>query len=353
MHSLVSRNPTLDINALSTALVVLDDRYKICNLNSSAEQLLGFSTRQLEAENFFDLVKGDFNQDMLDQIRLKEHTSFIEDIELKVAVGIVVTNAKITPCKLYSDNDLLLELQTSEYHQNIRKDLRLQQQSRVSEHLIRNLAHEIKNPLGGIKVAAQVLERKIPNDFPKKYTRIIIREADRLGALVDRLLMPAKPELKRLINLHLLIEHALEIVLLQTDPCCDINKDYDPSLPEIEVSPNQIQQALLNLIKNAFEAIQLSKEKDKNGKLVIKTRITHQHTIGKIQHRQVIKIEIKDNGIGIPAELENDIFFPTISGKESSGLGLSIAQSLAQRHGGIIELEQNDGLTSFSIYLPI
>ncbi len=348
-----SHNQGLNINLLSTALVLLDNQYQILQLNPAAEQLLGFSNRQLENETFFELIKGDLSPSVLSPFREQEQSGFIEDVELRVATGIIRTNLMVTPCQLFTSDDLLLELQTSAHQQNIRKDLQIQQQSRVSENLIRNLAHEIKNPLGGIKGAAQLLERKLPNDFSDKYSQIIIREADRLGALVDRLLMPAKLETPQLINPHLIIEQALEIVLLQFPTGIDVVKDYDPSLPNITVSQNQIQQALLNLIKNAAEALNPQDIHNDTGKLTIKTRMLHQHTIGQIQYRQVLRIDIKDNGVGIPNELVNDIFFPTISGKQSSGLGLSIAQSLVQRHKGIIELDQKPNTTCFALYLPV
>lgn len=350
---ITSFDQDLSINLLSTALVLLDSQYRILQLNPAAEQLLGFSNRQIENQTFFDLVKGDLSSFALNAFREQEQSGFIEDVELRVATGITRTNLMVTPCQVFSSDDLLLELQSSTHQQNIRKDLQIQQQSRVSENLIRNLAHEIKNPLGGIKGAAQLLERKLPDDFSDKYSQIIIREADRLGALVDRLLMPAKPEAPQIINPHLIIEQALEIVLLQFPQVLEVVKDYDPSLPDITVSQNQIQQALLNLIKNAAEAIASQDANNDTGKITIKTRMIHQHTIGQSQYRQVLRIDVSDNGTGIPEELVNDIFFPTISGKESSGLGLSIAQSLVQRHQGIIELEQKHNETRFSIYLPV
>ena len=343
----------LDINLLSTALVLLADNYRIQRVNTAAEQLLGFSNRQLESETFFELIKGELSPSDLDSFREQQLTGFIEDIELKVATGIIHVNLMVTPYPIEKSNQLLLEIQSSTHHQNIRKDLQLQQQSRVSENLIRNLAHEIKNPLGGIKGAAQLLERKLPADFPQKYSQIIISEADRLGALVDRLLMPATPEATQSINPHQLLENALEIVLLQSMPEFKVVKDYDPSLPNLNISPNQIMQALLNLIKNAAEAIQLADHQNNDGCLTLRTRMLHQHAIGQLQYRQVIKIDVEDNGVGIPDDLISDIFFPTISGKQSSGLGLSIAQSLVQRHKGIIELEALSGKTCFSLYLPV
>ncbi len=346
-------HPILDISILSTALVLIDDTDKICQLNPAAEQLLGYSSRQLENESFYELVTGDLSASALNVFREQEKSGFIEDVELHVATGIIRTNLMVTPCSILSGDDLLLELQTNAHLQNIRKDMQIQQQSRVSEHLIRNLAHEIKNPLGGIKGAAQLLERKLPDDFSNKYSQVIIREADRLGALVDRLLMPAKPEPAQVVNPHLVLEQAIEIVELQFSRVIQITRDYDPSLPDINISQNQIQQVFLNLIKNSAEAIQSHKHNKDEAQLTVRTRMVHQHTIGQSQYRQVIRFDIEDNGSGISKELGNDIFFPTISGKQSSGLGLSIAQSLVQRHNGIIELDRRSSPTRFSVYLPV
>ncbi|MBV1910254.1 MAG: PAS domain-containing protein [Kangiellaceae bacterium] len=352
---MTTREPESEFNLslLSTALILLDEHCKIVDLNPAAEQLLGFSSRQLEQETFFELVQGDLTPSVLGAFREQEKSGFIEDVEMRVGTGVVRTNLMVTPCSIYSDDDILLELQTNAHLQNIRKDLQIQHQSRVSEHLIRNLAHEVKNPLGGIKGAAQLLERKLPEDFSNKYSQIIIREADRLGALVDRLLMPAKPEAAQLVNPHLALEQALEIVELQLTEKNLITRDYDPSLPEVDISQNQIQQVFLNLIKNSAESIQQVDEQGFKGRLTVRTRMVHQHTIGQSQFRQVIRFDIEDNGGGIGEELVNDIFFPTISGKQSSGLGLSIAQSLVQRHQGIIELDQRQSPTRFSVYLPV
>ncbi|MGB0495061.1 MAG: nitrogen regulation protein NR(II) [Kangiellaceae bacterium] len=346
---------SLSINQLSTAIIHLDTDFIILNLNQAAEQVLGFSCRRLVGEKIFDIVSGDFDREMLTQSIEKKLPTAVQDVLLSLPKGELSVNLIITPLSSDKPKKIignLLEIQSNEIPQNIKKDLRLQQQSRVSEHLIRNLAHEIKNPLGGIKGAGQLLERKLPADFSKKYTQIIIRESNRLGDLVDRLLMPAKTEERRLENIHLLLEQALEVLLMQTgDQKIDVVKDYDPSIPALLMSPNQIEQALLNLIKNAIEALKQHETID--AKIVLRTRIKNQHTIGEDQFRQVLKVDVEDNGGGIKKELVNDIFFPTISGKQSSGLGLSIAQSLAQRHQGIIELEQKRGKTCFSLLLPM
>ncbi|TQV88872.1 nitrogen regulation protein NR(II) [Aliikangiella coralliicola] len=342
----------LSLNILNTAILFLNKACEVEYLNQSAEQLLGYSCRQIKGENLFSLIRADFDQNTLHQFYQQRQSGFIEEAQIRSAAGLVSSNIMISRIELEQESYLLLEFQSSEHHANIRKDMELQQQNRVSNHLIRNLAHEIKNPLGGIKGAAQLMERKLPSDFSNQYTQIIINEADRLSDLVGRLLLPAEPEEKQSVNAHLLIEKALEITLLQHQSPIKIIKNYDPSLPELLLSPGQIQQSLLNLIKNAAEAIE-GESIDRAGEIQLKTRILHQHTIGKVQHKQVIRIDVIDNGVGIPDTLLKDIFFPTISGKNSSGLGLSIAQSLVQRHGGIIEVESKPRHTCFSLYLPL
>ncbi|MFT6732733.1 MAG: two-component system nitrogen regulation sensor histidine kinase GlnL [Polaribacter sp.] len=348
------KSSSLTINQLSTAIINLDGELLITDLNHSAEQVLGLSRRQLVGKPIFGLITGEFNQALLSQFMDKNMSTSVQDIVMELPKGSLTVNLIITPInsdKPKIKSGCLLEIQSSETPQNIKKDQRLQQQSRVSEHLIRNLAHEIKNPLGGIKGAGQLLERKLPSDFSKKYTQIIIRESNRLSDLVDRLLMPAKIENNQLTNIHLLLEHALDVLLLQKQQHkIDIVKDYDPSIPDLMLAPNQIEQALINLIKNAIEAVI---QDFKSSQIVLRTRIKNRHTIGDRQHRQVLKVDIEDNGSGVKKDLVNDIFFPTISSKQSSGLGLSIAQSLVQRHLGIIELEQKNNVTCFSLFLPM
>lgn len=340
-------NSVFSFNLLRTGIMILDTECRVVELNHAAERLLGYSGRQVKNESLFKLIQADFDRKILLQLALQQESGFIEEAHLKTAYGEVNANLLLSSFETNATTYILLELQTNEYNSHIRKDIELQHQNRVSNHLIRNLAHEIKNPLGGIKGAAQLLERKLPDDFSNQYSQIIIQEADRLGELVNRLLLPAEPEAKTWVNVHQLIEKALEIVLLQHPQGIRITKDYDPSLPELNLCAGQIQQSLLNLIKNAAEAVK------ENPTITLKTRIQIQQTIGEIQHRQVLRIDVMDNGCGIDASIKNDIFFPTISGKNSSGLGLSIAQSLVQRHGGIIEVESEPGSTCFSVFLPL
>jgi len=337
----------LSLDLLNTALVVVNAEFRAVYFNQAAEQLLGVSARHIQQDNFFELIRCEFDPQPLAQLASNSQSSYIEETQIRTASGTISASLMLSGFQQSGQSFLLLEFQSSEHHSHIRKDMELQQQSRVSNHLIRNLTHEIKNPLGGIKGAAQLLERKFDDAKSSRYTQIIIQEADRLSHLVDRMLLPAAPEDKQLVNIHRLLENAVEVVLLQQDTPIQVVKDYDPSLPELMLCAGQIQQSLLNLIKNAVEAI------DGKGEIRLRTRILLQHTIGNRQHRQVIRVDIIDNGVGIPESLLKDIFFPTISGKNSSGLGLSIAQSLVQRHGGIIEVESQPAHTCFSIYLPL
>ncbi len=341
----------LSFDSLNTAILIVDRQYQIIDLNASAKELLGFSTQQNQPQDLFEFIQVNFAKDFLQQVE-QQQTKFIEEAHLRVGSKLVTANIMLSAFEQAGKEYLLLELQASNHPWQIKNDMHLQQQSRVSDHLIKNLAHEIKNPLGGIKGAAQLLERKLPKDFSTHYSQIILQEAERLDSLVNRLLLPAEPEEKTYANIHKIIDKAFDIILLQQASSISIEKDYDPSLPNLLVSISQIQQSLINLIKNAFEAV------NQKGKVVLRTRIEHQKTIGKIQFKQVIRIDVIDNGCGIPENLIKDIFFPTISGKNSSGLGLSIAQSLIQRHSGLIELESNkannnEGETCFSIYLPV
>lgn len=367
--SLTSTQPMLkcfSIDLLNTAIFLLDKESCILDLNNAAEQLFNISVQQVQNKTLFEVATTNFDQTLLHQLT-QQQSGFIEDAHLKIESLLVTGNILFSSFNHENNNYILLELQSSQSRQKIQKDLQLQQQNRIGDHLIRNLAHEIKNPLGGIKGAAQLMQRKLPKEFSNQYCDIIIQETNRLDQLVSRLLLPAEPEEKTQLNIHQLIDKAINIVSLQitqivstatvpttinstpvnSTEIVSIEKDYDPSLPEIQVSEGQILQCLINLIKNATEAI------EEAGKIIIRTRIAEQKTIAEIHYKQIIRIDVIDNGCGIPDSMIKDIFFPTISSKNSSGLGLSIAQSLIQRHKGIIEASNHSKNTCFSIYLPI
>ena len=244
---------------------------------------------------------------------------------------------------------VLLEMADIEHHQRMSHEGRLLTQNESVEAVVRGLAHEIRNPLGGLRGAAQLLERELgaraAGDLAE-YTGIIISEADRLSLLVDRLLMPDAPAEHEPVNLHRVTEHVCALVEAEAAPRVAIARDYDPSIPTLLGSFDQLVQAVLNVVRNAVQA--------GGERIAIRTRVVHQAHIGRRQHSLAGRIDVVDNGPGVPPDLAESVFFPMVSGRaEGSGLGLPIAQSLVSRHGGIIEHGREAGETTFSIVLPL
>jgi two-component system nitrogen regulation sensor histidine kinase GlnL len=222
------------------------------------------------------------------------------------------------------------------------------QSQTANRAMIEGLAHEIKNPLGGLRGAAQLLERELPDGSLKAYTGIIMEEADRLRALVDRMVGPNQPLTRVPTNLHQILEHVRNLILAEHAPGIHIERIYDPSLPDLRADPDQLIQAVLNVIRNAVEAM------NARGRISLRTGVERRFTIGQKSHRLVLRADIEDEGPGIAPELLNRIFYPMVTGKaQGSGLGLSIANDIISRHGGLIECNSQPGKTVFSIYLPL
>jgi two-component system nitrogen regulation sensor histidine kinase GlnL len=216
--------------------------------------------------------------------------------------------------------------------------------------VIRGLAHEIKNPLGGVRGAAQLLARELPNEELAEYTRIIIREADRLRDLVDRLLGPNRQLDLRPLNIHEILEHVRNLIAAESDNRVTIARDYDPSLPEIPCDRAQLIQAVLNIMRNALQAAKDPGECE----IILRSRSQRQFTVGAQVHRLMCRVDIIDNGPGIPAALQSSVFAPMVTGRAGgTGLGLSIAQSIIHLHGGVLECESRPGETRFTFYLPM
>jgi two-component system nitrogen regulation sensor histidine kinase GlnL len=214
--------------------------------------------------------------------------------------------------------------------------------------MIRQLAHEIKNPLGGIRGAAQLLERQLDDPEQREYTNVVISETDRLAGLVDRLLGPGGPPNKEPQNVHELIEYVARLVVAEDDRSLSIHRDYDPGLPLIGLDRDQIVQALLNIVRNAAAAL------DGQGTIILRTRAITNFTVGDIRHRVVASIEIEDDGPGIPRDLQDSIFYPLVTSRDDgTGLGLPAAQELISRHGGLIEFDSRPGRTIFYVRLPL
>jgi two-component system nitrogen regulation sensor histidine kinase GlnL len=261
----------------------------------------------------------------------------------------VTVDCTVTPVHDDDGTQLaIVELQQIDRHLRISREERLITQQALTRDVVRGLAHEIKNPLGGLRGAAQLLESELANDELKEYTHIIIQEADRLQQLVNRMLGPNRRPSYALVNIHHVLERVRTLVLAETGERIAIIRDYDPSIPELFGDSDQLIQAVLNVVRNATRAI------IERGTVTLRTRIQRQFTIATERSRLAAQIDIIDDGPGIPAEIVDTLFLPMVTGGTGGmGLGLSIAQSLVNQHKGLIECNSRRGETVFTIYLPI
>ncbi len=340
--------PTLpSADLLATAVVIADERRVIRYLNPAAENLLGISASHARGKAI-EQVFGDCTEIVraLDSA-LSEGASYTEhDLMLNVSGHSQVLSATVSPME-DRPGAALIELHPAAGNARIARDEQVMAQTQASQHLLRQLAHEIRNPLGGIRGAAQLLEAELESTDLREYTQVIIQETNRLQGLLDRLLAPAKRPVVQVINVHEVLERVRS--LLQAEfPRLRFHCDYDISLPELEGDPEQLIQAALNIARNAAQALR------GEGRITLRTRVARQVTLAMKRWRLAVRIDIVDNGPGIPDDILGRVFFPLVSGREGgSGLGLTLAQSLVQRHEGAIHVESEPGHTCFSIYLPI
>jgi two-component system nitrogen regulation sensor histidine kinase GlnL len=247
---------------------------------------------------------------------------------------------------------LLVEIEDITQHRRLTRENALLAQIGGSRLMVRQLAHEIKNPLGGLRGAAQLLERKLLDHELREYIRVIINEADRLTKLLDSMLGPGRPPAKQLINVHEMLERVYQLLRSEAASGVAIERDYDPSLPPITVDPDHIIQAMLNLGRNGLQA--LGAGSVASPRLVLRTRVALNASLGAARHRLVASIQFEDNGPGVPADIRDTIFYPLVSGRaDGTGLGLGIAQDLVSRHAGLIEFDSVPGKTVFTISLPM
>lgn len=347
----LSRPGDLIVDNLTTAVLVLDTALCIRSLNPAAEALLDVSANQVRGLDLRQLLpEAKVLADALARITASGHPLTERDMQLVLPSAAVITvDCVMTPVsEPTAFSGILVELLDLDRHKQISREEQLMCQNESARALVRGLAHEIRNPLGGLRGAAQLLDRELESDELKEYTRIIVDEADRLQALLDRLLGPRTRLNKRAMNIHEVTEHVRALVEAEAPPGVVVDRDYDPSIPELEADPELLIQAALNVVKNAVQAIEGA------GRILIKTRIHRQYTIGQRRHRLVVRVDVSDNGPGIPEELKALIFYPMVTGRsDGTGLGLSIAQSLVNQHGGLIECHSEPGNTTFSILLPV
>ena len=339
------------LDNLNGAVALFGPDLRLRYLNPAAEMLFGGSSRQLLGMSFGDLVMP--REPIIDQLRsaIDSHHPFSKHEQLIDLFNGKEITADITVTVLHSpfgESEVLFEITPIDRLLRITREDAMVAQQVASRELLRGLAHEIKNPLGGLRGAAQLLERELHSEEQKEYTRVIIDEADRLQKLVNRMLGPSGMPKNRNVSVHELIEYVRNIVVAENNADIALHRDYDPSIPDINGDPDLLIQALLNIVNNARQAL------GKQGNITIRTRVLRKFTIGQTQHRLVVRIDVIDDGPGIPDDIKDKIFFPMVTGRaDGTGLGLSIAQRLVHQHGGLIECQSQPGHTVFSIFLPI
>lgn len=343
------------LELLATAVLVSDRDGHVLFANSAAETLLDVSKRSLRGCQLSSLfVEG---QDILEFLERSVQDPF--DIKRQV-FEISHPNGDYEHVHITSSTaDLpsgltVIELREIEQQMKIDREARMLDQSMANKELIRNLAHEIKNPLGGIRGAAQLLEIELPSEELKEYTQVIVKESDRLQTLVDRLLAPhRKPHIVAPMNIHEVCERVRSVVLAEYPRGLQMTRDYDISIPEFLGDLEQLIQTVLNMVRNAAQALK-PKMETLEAQIILRTRVVRRVTLNRLQHRLALDLQVIDNGPGVPPEIAERIFFPLVSGREGgSGLGLTLAQTFVQQHGGTIECSSVPGRTLFRILLPI
>lgn len=334
------------LNSLINSILLLDDSLAVHYANPAAQQLLAQSSRKLFGTPLPDLL-GYFSLNVsLMRESLRAGQGFTDNEVTLVVDGrahILSLTAQALP-----EGYILVELAPMDNQRRLSQEQLQHAQQVAARDLVRGLAHEIKNPLGGLRGAAQLLEREIDDDGIREYTTVIIREADRLQNLVDNLLGPRRPPNKRMLNVHEPLEHVRALIEADLAAGITLERDYDPSIPEIGADREQLIQTFFNLIGNAITALETA------GHILLRTRTQRLFTIGGIKHRLVARIDIIDDGPGIARDLLPRIFLPMVSSRaEGSGMGLPIAQYLIHLHAGQIECESRPGRTVFSVFLPM
>ena len=354
-RDLAARYGALDLLATMVAVVGADGRCRF--VNAAFEDVLGLSRRSVlrgPLEDWF--VEADRLREMVAAVSRNAFSTSRLEAQLRrpgggpsetLPVHVIVNRLEGSP-------DVIVEL--VEVQQQARQDReeRALEQAQATKELIRNLAHEIKNPLGGIRGAAQLLEMEVESKALAEYTRVIIHEADRLQGLVDRLLAPhRRPHIVADVNIHEVCERVRSVVLAEFPRGLRLDRDYDTSIPDVRGDREQLIQAVLNIAHNATHAL-AGRIAAGDALIVLRTRVARQATIGKQRFRLALELHIEDNGPGVPDDIRDRIFYPLVSGREGgSGLGLTLAQTFVQQHQGMIECDSVPGRTDFRIVIPL
>lgn len=338
------------LGSITTAVIGINAEGIVTYLNSGAEDLLALSARHGLGRPLQALLPQLRNLHQLVQRAAAEGQSFGQLLSFSAPRQGPEANdlaVRVSPSRT-GDGNLIVELFDATQWRQIDRERALISQHDASRRMIRQLAHEIRNPLGGLRGAAQLLERELPTPELREYTRIIIGEADRLTSLTDSLLGPIRRPQWQAVNLHEILERVIVLIASEQHDAVRLVRDYDPSLPPLSADPDQLLQSFLNVARNAMQAV------GPDGQIVFRTRVLSNFAIGPVRHKLVASVEIEDDGPGIPAEISDSIFYPLVTGRpDGTGLGLPISQDLVSRHGGLIEFQSRPGKTVFMVRLPI
>lgn len=342
-HDAIASNDVLE--NLTTAVLVLDTSLRVCYINTATEILFEISQRQAEHIPLQTLLPGE--KRLLNSLRRVVSTGQAL-IEREVHLFLPASGEILVDCSIkmldVDEPYVIMELAQLDYQQRISRDENLHTQQQV----VRGLAHEIKNPLGGLRGAAQLLERQLDSEDLKEYTRIIITEADRLQNLMNRMLGPNQQPEKIDTNIHEVLQHVRQLVDIELDERLKFKIDYDPSIPELYADFDQLIQVFLNIVRNAVQAMKGV------GLITLRTRIQRNITIETNYYRLGVLVEVEDNGPGIPKPLQDSLFYPLVTGRaDGTGLGLYLVQNLVQRNGGTVSCNSQPGQTVFSVIFPL
>ncbi len=337
------------LELLSTAVLLVDGNLIIRYVNAGAENLFAISAKRFTNQPLAELI-GEWSplKPALDNALDNNWTYTGKDLRMQIPGKKDTLQLDCTVSPVEAEGvSLLLEFRPIEAQLRVTREEVLLQQQQANRELIRNLAHEIKNPLGGIRGSAQLLEGELDDPQLKEYTQVIIAEADRLQALMKRLLGTHAVMHPAPLNIHDVLEHVRRLILAEF-PGLTISRDYDTSLPEMTGDREQLIQAVLNITRNAAQAV------EGDGIIILKTRAARQVTMAKRRHKLALELQVIDNGPGIPADIKDQIFYPLVSGRDGgSGLGLSLAQGFVEQHQGMINVDSEPGRTCFTLLLPV
>ncbi|MGY8905273.1 MAG: nitrogen regulation protein NR(II) [Burkholderiales bacterium] len=339
---------------LATLVVVVRSDGTVLFANAALEDASGIARRAIENTQFAEFfTEPGLLQNALQGARSNDFAALRYDAWLKrlnqeaLPVHVIVAQTE-------KSGEVIIELLPQEQQAKLDREERLLEQAQTNKELIRNLAHEIKNPLGGIRGAAQLLQMEVDSKDLTEYTQVIIHEADRLQTLVDRLLAPhRRPHVVADVNIHEVCELVRSLILAEFPQGLKVVRDYDTSVPEFRGDREQLIQAVLNITHNACQAL-AERITAGDAQIIFCTRIARQITFGKQRYRLALELHVVDNGPGVPEAIKDRIFYPLVSGREGgSGLGLTLAQTFVQQHHGLIECDSAPGLTDFKILIPL